>query len=273
MATRKQYYMAIFRQSFTLWGRAERLINFLRVVIGAILLVFFLAVGIGIVFKQEATWWVGGALFLGFLYLILFESQYRIWKRDKESIEKFSADRLPKLRIGGPSASTQPKGAAGKAVRIFGVKVENISTSVLRNCCVREAEFVNRFGQNSGMKRYFRMNQERYADEDAHTYQKKFDLQGNGASEIIDICMLDETAGNGIVKMLYAESPENRSPSLIDRKAFPHTLTISAIADDMAVPEKLTCKINISSNGYLTMRKSEQGPTRRLRLGINDPTP
>ena len=230
-----------------------------RALTNALLLLFFLSVGIGIGFKQEAAWWVGGILFLGFLYLLLFESPYRIWKREKESVEKFEADRLPKLRAIGPITSTMPKGAEGKAIRIFGVKVENVSDGVLRNCCVREVRFVNRLGQSSGMSRYFRMSQERFANEGEHIFQKKFDLQGKGASEIIDICMLDEKEENSNLKMFYAESPYNRSPSSIPRDRSPHILIISVIADDVVAPEKSTYEIDISEDGYLTMGEIEQG--------------
>jgi hypothetical protein len=119
-------------------------------------------------------------------------------------VETATATEMPKLVI-SLSSLLHPKDAT-KGLRTVRINIKNISSRTVKNCCVREEEFVNKYGYTSKMRRYFRLSYETYADMAAHTYKKTFDLHP-GSAEDIDIAHLDETKDDSPVIMLYATEP------------------------------------------------------------------
>jgi hypothetical protein len=201
-------------------------------------------------------WWV--VILLVVIVFILLESTFRaIRKRENEiDREKYRADQLserfePKLKIS--SSMLLLPSEATKGLRTVRINIENVSAITLRNCCVREAMFVNRFEHSSGMQRHFRLSEETFADMAGHTYRKTFDLRGQGSSEIIDIAQLDETKDDSRVVMLYATEPTAQTLNAIIRDCFPHRLTISVTADNLPVAERRTYELKISEIGTLEM--------------------
>jgi hypothetical protein len=211
--------------------------------------------------------WVGavsaaGAVFavtwlLAFIYRF-FEAAAGLYYEQKKLADALAFEFQPKVRITGPDILTHPKGALGRAVRTIRIRVENESAQPLKKCSIREVEFVNRFGQRSGMQRYFRLAEESYADMSAHSFGKTFDLRGKGESQLIDIAYLDETEEDSRVIMLYATQPTSPTPNAITRDCFPHMLTVSFTADDVSFPEKRVFRISISDSGLLEMAPVEE---------------
>jgi hypothetical protein len=165
----------------------------------------------------------------------------------------------PKVKITGPDILTHPKQAADRAIRTIRIVVENVSAAHLRNCSVREAEFVNHLGWRSGLQRYFRLAEEGHADMGAHTFRRVFDLRGKGDRQVVEIAHLDETQEDSRVIMLYATDPTAQTLNAIPRAMFPHDLTVSFTADDLPVPAKGTFRLAISDEGRLTMTMGAPG--------------
>jgi hypothetical protein len=161
----------------------------------------------------------------------------------------------PKLSI--VSTSYVHPGGLQQGVRTVRLEIRNTSNAVLKNCRVREARFVNNFGQESQMRRHFRLNEEAYADDGSHTYRQTFDLNGMGATEIIDVAQLDETNDDSRVLMLYATSPTVHQPNSIVRACFPHRLTVSVTAENMLIAFERTYDLSIA-NGRLQMDEVRQ---------------
>lgn len=191
---------------------------------------------------EVPSWCIATIVLLGFLcwWLLSYASGLRI-----------AAE--PKVKIGGPSILTYPKSATGRTQRTIRIEVENESHSHLKNCSVREEAFINRLGQASGQRRHFRRAEEGHADMSAHIFRKTFDLRGKGDKEIIEIAYLDETQEGSNVLMLYATEPTARTLNSIPRQFFPHNLTISVTADNMAIAERRTFRLAVSDDGILEM--------------------
>lgn len=149
---------------------------------------------------------------------------------------------------------------ANKGLRTVRINVENISKCTLKNCSVREFEFVNRHGHRSQMQRYFRLNKDTHADMSKHAYRYTFDLQGQGSNEIIDIAQLDETNDDSRVVMLYATEPTAPTLNAIVRDCFPHRLTILMTSDNLLIAERRTFDLKISDFGVLQIEPVGQSP-------------
>ena len=189
--------------------------------------------------------------------LIIFDfAQAWFDKRNKYIIRiaELENDLRPKITLVA-SSNVHPKDVP-RGVRTVKIEITNISKSTIKNCRVREAKFVNRYGQESGMRRHFRLNEETYADMAKHTYRQNFDLQGSGSTEIVDIAQLDETQDESRVLMLYATSPTAGTLNAIVRDCFPHRLTISVTADNLPVSVEQSYDLKISK-GTLQIERVE----------------
>lgn len=167
-----------------------------------------------------------------------------------QRIAELEAQLEPKLEI-VPTSYVHPK-TAERGVRTVRLEVTNVSNTVLKNCRLREAKFINVFGEESQMRRPFRLNEETLANMELHIYKQAFDLPGKGATEIIEIAQLDETTDESRVVMLYATAPNVPQLNAIMRKCFPHRLTISVTAENMPVVVERTYDLTIN-DGHLKM--------------------
>lgn len=141
----------------------------------------------------------------------------------------------------------------GKGIRTVRLEITNISNSTIRNCRVREIEFINKFGSSANMRRHFRLVEERFADSSKHSYQQTFDLQGYGSSELVEIAQLDETKDDLWVLMLYATVLTAPTLNSIRRDCFPHRLTISVMGDNLPKSEERIFDLKITDTGNLEM--------------------
>ncbi len=171
------------------------------------------------------------------------QAAYSVWAREYNRVVCFEERIKPKIRI-TPTFHVEPKGSA-KGWRFVRLIVENMSETTLHNCRVREKAFTNVYGYSSGMQRYFRLGEETHANMAEHTYKRTFDLPGKGATEIIDIALLDEDKINSPVLMLYATAPTSPTLNAISRDCFPHRLTISMSSDDMPLSEERRFELSI----------------------------
>jgi len=177
-------------------------------------------------------------------------------KRNKhvQRIAELEAQLEPKLKI-VPTSYVHPKTTSGRGIRTVRLEVTNISNTVLKNCRLREAKLVNVFGQESGMRRTFRLNEETLANMAAHIYKQTFELAGRGSTEIIEIAQLDETTDESRVVMLYATAPNVPQLNAIVRECFPHQLTISTTAENMLVVIERAYNLSIK-DGRLQMEEA-----------------
>jgi len=166
-------------------------------------------------------------------------------KRNKhvQRISELEADLKPKLRI-VPTYYVYPK-RDEPGIRTVRLDVTNVSNTVLKNCRLREARFVNVVGQESMMRRPFRLNDESLANMASHTYRQTFDLPGKGSVEIVEIAQLDERTDDSRVLMLYATAPNVPQLNSIVRECFPHRLTISVTAENMPTAFEKTYDLTI----------------------------
>ena len=231
----------------TIWqdaGNLARIIKLFAVTLPALATIIVASLG-GAWSKDRWPWWVWAILTgVAVIVVLLFSFARRAYLLE-QALE-------PKIRIIGPTTHA-PGGSTGKTIRTMRIEVENITATTLTNCCVREAKFVNRFGDKSGMRRHFRLSEETFADMESHTYRKTFNLQGRGSKEIIDIAQLDETKSDSRVLMLYATEPTASTLNAIVRDCFPHRLTISVTADNLPISQERTYDLKISADGILEM--------------------
>jgi hypothetical protein len=202
-----------------------------------------------------ASLWVSNDLaktLLGITAIICFVvTCYRVWKPQRDQVEELEKNLVPKVDATIDSNVDFTRG--NKGIRTVRLKIINISQGTVKNCRVREIQFVNKSGAAANMRRTFRLAEERFADMSKHAYQQTFDLQGYGSSELVEIAQLDETAPDKWVLMLYATIPTAPTLNYISREAFPHQLTVSITADNMAVSMERTFDLKISNEGTLEM--------------------
>lgn len=196
--------------------------------------------------KNAWPWWAWLSIIVGGLFVSIFVGVFR-------RLYELELEREPKVKIIGPTTLTHPKGEVGRAARTLRIEIENASNQHLKNCSIREVRFINRHGQGSGLQRHFRLAEEGYADMAAHTFRRTFDLRGKGAREIVEIAHLDETQQDSHIVMLYATAPTAQTLNAIPRSFFPHDLTISFTADNIAIPEMRTYRLAITDGGILEM--------------------
>ena len=186
------------------------------------------------------------------IIIILDSTRSSFNRRNKyiQRITELEAQLEPKLEM-IPTSYVFPT-TAERGIRTVRLEVTNVSHTILRNCRLREARFVNIYGQESQMRRPFRLNEETLANMASHIYKQTFNLHGKGATEIIEIAQLDETQDDTRVVMLYATAPNVPQLNAIVRECFPHRLTVSVTAENMLESFERTYELFIK-NGRLQM--------------------
>ncbi|MFN4229860.1 hypothetical protein [Parvibaculum sp.] len=167
---------------------------------------------------------------------------------------------VAQIHIGDPEFYYFPwkgKSPGDKVERHFFVRVENLSTSHIKNCSLKEVGFRNRFGHVAPEAgRIFRRKVERHADQTRHEHDRYFDLRGKGDSVEVELCFMDERRDTMSVVMTYATSPSHIYKDSIPRSLFPHELTVSVTADNLLVPVQKTFVIDVTAEGYLSVVSS-----------------
>lgn len=248
----KSYVKENLRRSFGAWEKGESMRTLFFLLLAMVLAIFSAtgAAALRIANQWESITGIG--LGVAFIAQTLFITPYRMWSIEREKLEKFESEAKPKIRIGEPEVLTSPKGSNQPARRLFRIAIENLSTATIRNCRVREYDFVNLHGQHSGQQRHFRLAEESEIDHQVGAHTLQFDLKGKGDRQLIDIVSLDERSANANVGMQYANRPGSVPMDHIPRSLFPHDLTISVSADNFAEPIRRSFRIPID-NGFLRM--------------------
>jgi hypothetical protein len=191
-------------------------------------------------------WWNHNTarISLGVLAAYLTIGIFLAWEREYKERRNLESARQPRIRIDAIAHNIlQMDGSRPKILRL---EITNISESILRNCQVREKSFVNFRGHTANQRRYFRLAEDTLADMAQHTHKREFTLQGRGASELIDIALLDESKSDSRIIMLYATTPTSQSLNALHRGLFPHRLTVSVTSDDILIAEERTYDIKIT---------------------------
>jgi hypothetical protein len=164
-----------------------------------------------------------------------------------EKVEALEEAAKPRLRISAPIAVVEPKGQTGKAFRTYRLRIENISTSVVRSCYAKQTSFININGHESdSIGMHFKKSTEQPYELINYSHQQSFDIPPLG-HEIIDIVSIDETTPNNNVIMLYATQGHGSAHvrNSIPQRFFPHDLTIQFCGDNITpVEEKYKLHIN-----------------------------
>ena len=197
--------------------------------------------------KSIIPLWGWAALFVGSTVVALLVGiVVRAYKLESES--------QPKVEISEPIESQRQ--LENRQFKFVSLDVENISSEELRGCQVKLTRLTNVFGKESDVVgQIFRLNRERYADANGHTFAQSFELRGRGDRERIDIAVLDETDKDSAVVMAYTTSPTGVSLNAIPRTFFPHVLGIQVVADKLRIPVKRTFKLHIDPSGHLRLEK------------------
>jgi hypothetical protein len=175
---------------------------------------------------------------------------------DKHEVQSLWPIANPWIKISDPIEDHHPWQASSSAKagrRYWSIEVVNKSTATLTNCRLTDHKFVNYYGREAPHAgRPFRLKNER---DSVEAHSRKFTLQGRGDKVGIDICSMDETNPRAPVVMSYAVTSLNS----IDRKAFPHWLTLRFTADDIQPTDRMF-KIYISDDGFLVMQAAWDKP-------------
>lgn len=192
---------------------------------------------------------------LWFVVLIVFVAPYRLWVLQKEKVKAFEEAARPKLTVSDPFDTVEPKGATGKAIREWRLKVTNESTSVIKNCYLKMKSFVNVSGHESdSIGIHFKLSTDQPLVIQSYEHRQTFDIPPGG-HEIISIIGLNENQNMAMVIMLYAMHGAGGGAirNGIPRNLFPHILVIQVCAENIVNPIEVTYKLHINHDGVLRM--------------------
>lgn len=240
-----KYIWEDLRRSFAVWEKSEAMTALVSLAITAA--VGYIASAAAVVqWKLTVLQQVGIGLSTWFALLFIFVTPFRMWSAEKSKAEAFEEEQKPKVRIAGINILTHPKESDLPALRTIGLEVENISTSPVTRCQLREEALINRHGQRSLQRRPFRMREESGGDITQVDFERFFDLHGIGSTQTIDIVRLDERNPNNMVEFCYATRHDALPLQNVIRGFFPHTLTVRVTAENMTHPVECTCRITVN---------------------------
>ncbi len=255
MAAVREYVLENFKLSLGVWDASERMSTLIGMVLAAAATAVLATFGYAIEIRGVDKW--QALLAIWFVVLFVFVTPFRMWKKQKQKIEAFEDAAKPRVQLVGPTDLFLNRASdVDRGLHIVRLEVRNISAGVIRNCCLRESLFVNRFGKASGQRRFFRLATESGADLTVHDHTKFFDLQGYGSTEILEIAYLDEAVTGSNVVMLYATEHTALPLNSIPQDFFPHDLTVSISADNLPEIMEKTYRLEIR-DGQLRMTEAE----------------
>ncbi len=252
------YLKQDFHLSFAAWERPDMMGSAVAAATAlAVALLGLIGVKVSLDPNVHSYWLWGTGTWLFALLIII--TPFRIWLRERLEVEKHLKAAEPKVSISTPLQRTDPKEVKGKCFRTWSLKIENISTTALTGCVLKQTHLVNARGADSDSNGlHFKLSTEKPVAIANFTYHESFELNPK-TSKTLDIACLNEWTvddPNCRVWMYYAprEAARAEIKAGLPFDKFPHRLTVEFSAAQLVVPVTVTVDL-ILHNGMLKMER------------------
>lgn len=253
-----RYVLDLWRVSQRAFERRELMSTIITSLV-ALIVAYLTALQIKIAVPHGELWeWVVG---LWIIFQFIFIAPFRLYQEQRRKLDEYDEEARPKVSVSAPIETVEPKGATGKDVASgeFRLRVNNCSTTLIKNCYVKQASLLNKNGHESDILGiHFKLNTDQPVIIQSYEHQQSFDLPPYG-HEIVSICGTNRTIDNSqqTVIMLYAIQGVGGQGirNAIPRSFFPHTLTVQVCADNLARPVEIKYRLFFKDDGAFKMEK------------------